>query len=115
MLLSGYNDPLSMFYQLDGLSSATALMTPEEAASVRTVDDSKQTQTDLTVAVVVLAILVVLLLVAGFVYFTLRLMKPKAKIAPAAPAPEPQNFDPEAQPAGVTEMSGELPDGASEL
>jgi hypothetical protein len=114
MLLSGYNDPLSLFYQLDGLASATALMTPEEAASVRTVDESKQTETDLTVAVVVLAILVVLLLVAGSVYFTLRLMKPKAKIAPAAAEPQLQNFDPEAQPAG-DERSGEMPDGASEL
>jgi len=33
-------------------------------------------------------------------------MKPKAKVAPAAPAPELQNFDPEAQPerAGSCQM-----------
>ena len=97
LLLSGYQDPHSMFYQLDGLSSATGLMTPEEAAAVRTIDDSSETSTNLTIAVIVLAVAVVLLVGAGTVYFILRRMKPKAKVAPAPPEPEAQMNDPEMQ------------------
>jgi hypothetical protein len=97
LLLSGYQDPHSMFYQLDGLASATGLLTPEEAAAVRTIDDSSETSTNLTIAVIVLAVAVVLLIGAGTVYFILRRMKPKAKVAPAPPEPEAQMNDPEMQ------------------
>lgn len=97
LLLSGYKDPQSMFYQLDGLSSATGLMTPDEAASVRTIDDSSQTSTNLTIAVIALAIVVVLLVIAGFMYFILRRMKPRGKVAPAPCEENMQSNDPEAQ------------------
>ena len=70
---------------------------PEEAAAVRTLDDSSETSTNLTIAVIVLAVAVVLLIGAGTVYFILRRMKPKAKVAPAPPAPEAQMNDPEMQ------------------
>ena len=96
-LLSGYNDPHSIFYQLDVLSSATGLMTPDQAASTKTINDSNQTGTNLTVAVIVLAIVVVLLVVAGMTYFILRRMKPKAKVAPAPPEPDVRKLDPEVQ------------------
>jgi len=86
-LLSGFSDQQSMFYQLDGLSSVTAVMTPEQAAAVRTVDDSSQPSTDLTVAVIALSV-VVILLIGGFsVYAILRRMQRKVKVAPAPPEP----------------------------
>ena len=72
-------------------------MTPDRAASTKTVNDWNQTGTNLTVAVIVLAIVVVLLVVAGFVYFILRRMTPQAKIAPAPPEPNVQNLGPEVQ------------------
>ncbi len=95
-LLSGYNDPHSIFYQLEVLSSATGLMTPDQAASTRTVDDSNQTAPNLTIAVIVLAVVVVLLVVAGSAYFVLRRIKPNSKVAPA-PEPAHPSFNPNEQ------------------
>lgn len=89
-MIAGYNDPYSIFYQLDGLSSANGLMTPDQAAIARTSDDFNRSSTDLSVTVIVLAVVVVLLVVAGFVYFVLRRMKPNVKVAPV-----PHNVDPE--------------------
>jgi hypothetical protein len=97
LLLSGYKDPHSMFYQLDGLSLATGLMKPDEAAALKTIDDSTATSTNLTIAVIALAAVVFLLVAAGSVYCVLRRMKPMAKVAPAPFEPKLSMNDHEAQ------------------
>jgi hypothetical protein len=97
LLLSGYKDPQSMFYQLDGLSSATGLMTPDEAVAVRTIDDSSQNSTNLTIAVIALAVVVVLLVTGGSVYCILSRLKTKAKVSPATDEPKLQMNDAVAQ------------------
>ena len=97
ILLSGFSDQQSLFYQLDGLSSVTAMMTPEQVAAVRTADDSMQTSTDLTVAVIALSVVVILLVGGVSVYAILRRMQLKIRVAPAPAEPQSPIIDPDSQ------------------
>jgi uncharacterized protein YneF (UPF0154 family) len=82
-----------MFYRLDGLSFASSILTPEQAASAPANEQPNQSSSNLNLAVAILSIVVGLLVFVGALYLVLRRMKSAVKVSPIIVQPQPHNFE----------------------